>query len=300
MQVVLAGASGLIGPALSRSLEAAGHRVKTLVRHDVSGPDVDSWDPTRGLLDPDFLVGADAVVCLSGVGVGDHRWTDSFKHEIVQSRVDSVGTIARTLADLAADGRAGPQVFVVASAIGYYGDTGDREIDEREPAGESFLSEVCVQWEAAADPARSAGVRVTHLRTGLVLAKDGGLLKRLSPIVKAGLGGKLGDGRQFMPWISLTDEVAAIRFLLEHEVPGPVNLTGPAPVRNSEFTKVLGSVLHRPTVLPVPGIAAKIALGEFAEDVLTGQRARPARLLAAGFEFTHTDLESALRAELSG
>jgi uncharacterized protein (TIGR01777 family) len=294
MQVVLAGASGLIGSALKASLRADGHRVKTLVRHPVSGADdVDTWDPARGLLDPDFLQGADAVVCLSGVGVGDRRWTDSYKRAILQSRVDSVGTVARTLAQYG-----GPQVFIAASAVGYYGDTGVREVDEDDPAGDSFLSEVCVQWEAAADPARAAGVRVTHLRSGLVLAKGGGMLKRLGPIVKAGIGGKLGDGRQYMPWISLTDEIRAIRFLLEHDVAGPVNVVGPAPVRNAEFTKALGQTLRRPTVLPVPAFAARIALGEFAQEALTGQRALPTRLLGAGFEFVHRDLRTALAAEL--
>jgi uncharacterized protein (TIGR01777 family) len=298
MEVVLAGASGLIGSALKAVLIADGHRVKTLLRRRVSGDDVDSWDPARGLLDPDFLQGADAVVCLSGVGVGDHRWTDSYKREIVQSRVDSVATIARTVADLVSQGRGGPRVLLAASAVGYYGDTGDRTVDEQTPPGDSFLSEVCVQWEAAADPAREAGVRVTHLRSGLVIAEGGGLLKRLMPFVKAGVGGKLGDGRQYMPWISLTDEIAAIRFLLEHDLPGAVNLTGPAPVRNAEFTKALGQLLHRPTVFAVPGFAAKIALGQFSEDVLTGQRALPKRLLDSGFRFAHPTLESALRSEL--
>jgi hypothetical protein len=294
MEVVLAGASGLLGSALRDSLRGDGHRVKTLVRRQPSGPDEDSWDPAKGLVDPDFLAGADAVVCLSGAGVGDHRWTDSYKQTLVRSRVDSVGTLARSLAEYG-----GPRVFVVASAVGYYGDTGDHEVDEDAPPGDTFLAQLCVQWEAAADPARDAGVRVTHLRTGLVLTKDGGLLKKLVPIVKAGVAGKLGNGKQFMPWISLTDEIAAMRFLLEHDLAGPVNLTAPTPVRNAELTHTLGEVLHRPTVLPVPGFAARIALGEFAEDVLTGQRAVPARLRAAGFGFTHTDLAEALRAELN-
>jgi hypothetical protein len=293
MEVVLAGASGLLGGALGASLRADGHRVKVLVRRNPAGPDEHRWDPAAGLVDPDFLAGADALVCLSGAGVGDRRWTDSYKQILLRSRICSVGTLAGSLAEYG-----GPRVFVVASAVGYYGDTGDRAVDEDAPAGDSFLARLCVQWEAAADRARDAGVRVTHLRTGLVLTKDGGLLKRLVPIVKAGVGGKLGDGRQFMPWISLTDQVAAMRFLLEHEVAGPVNLVGPAPVRNAEFTKTLGRLLHRPTVLPVPGFAAHVALGEFAEDVLTGQRAVPARLSATGFEFAHRDLEAALRAEL--
>lgn len=293
MQVVLAGASGLIGPALRDSLRADGHEVKTLVRQDTDQPDEDRWDPAQGLLDPDFLHGTDAVVCLSGVGVGDHRWSDGYKKQILLSRVDSVGTVAKTLAEYG-----GPRVLVCASAVGYYGDTGATPVDEQAPPGDSFLSGVCVQWEAAADPARAAGVRVAHLRTGLVLSDQGGLLKRLAPIVKAGIGGKLGDGTQYMPWISLADEVAAIRFVLEHDIDGPVNLSAPEPVTNAEFTKTLGTVLHRPTILPVPGFAARIVLGEFAGDVLTGQRAVPKKLLDAGYEFADTDLAAVLRTEL--
>ena len=290
MQVVLAGASGLIGTALRDALHADGHRVKVLLRHPTSGEDEDSWDPAAGRLDPDFLAGADAVVCLSGVGVGDHRWTDAYKQQILQSRVDSVGTVARTLAEYG-----GPRTLICASAVGYYGDTGDRIVEEDAPAGDSFLSGVCTKWEAAADPARAAGVRVAHLRTGLVLSGDGGLLQRLKPIVQLGVAGKLGSGRQYMPWISLRDEVRAIEFLLTHDVSGPVNLTGPAPATNAEFMKTLGAVLNRPTVLPAPGFALRAVLGEFADDVLTGQRAVPAVLTKAGFEFEHADLESALR-----
>jgi uncharacterized protein (TIGR01777 family) len=293
VEVVLAGGSGLIGSALAASLRADGHRVKTLVRRPVSEPDVDSWDPARGLLDPDFLQGADAVVCLSGVGIGDHRWTDSYKEAIVQSRVDSVGTVARTLAEYG-----GPGVLLAASAVDYYGDTGDRIVDEDAPAGDSFLSEVCVQWEAAADPARAAGVRVTHFRSGLVLTRDGGLLGRLVPLVKAGVAGSLGGGRQYFTWISRRDEIGGIRFLLDHDLPGPVNLVAPEPVTNAEFTRTLGRVLHRPTILPVPRLAARIAVGEVADALFTGQRVVPTRLEAAGFEFAHRDLESALRAEL--
>jgi uncharacterized protein (TIGR01777 family) len=293
VEIVLAGASGLIGSALRSALRADGNTVRSLVRREPRGPDEDRWDPGAGRLDPGFLQGADAVVCLSGVGVGDHRWTESYRREIVASRVDTVGTIARTLAE-----HGGPGVLICASAVGYYGDTGDVEIDESAPPGDSFLSGVCVQWEAAADPARDAGVRVTHLRTGLVLSREGGLLKQLVPIVKAGVGGRLGDGRQFMPWISLADEVAAICFLLEHDLAGPVNLTGPSPARNAELTRVLGRVLHRPTVLRVPAFAARVALGEFAGDVLSGQRALPRRLTGAGFEFGDVDLERTLRALL--
>lgn len=294
MKIVLTGASGLIGPALRAALLAGGHDVLTLVRKAPSGADEDRWDPAAGRLDPRVLDGADAVVCLSGVGVGDHRWTDAYKKQIVQSRVDSVGTVARAMAE-----HGGPAVLISASAVGYYGDTGDAVVDELTPSGESFLADVCRQWEAAAEPANAAGLRVTFLRTGLVLAKDGGLLKRLSLLVKAGVGGRLGSGRQYMPWISLTDEVAAIEFLIENDVDGPVNLTAPHPARNAEFTRTLGTVLHRPTIFPVPGFAARAALGEFAGDVLTGQNAVPKRLLDAGFTFAHTDLETALRAELA-
>lgn len=290
MEIVLAGASGLIGTALAGSLRRDGHTVKRLVRHPTSEPGEDSWDPGQGLVDPDFLASADAVVCLSGVGVGDRRWTDAYKQQIASSRVDTVHTLARSLQEYG-----GPRVLVAASAVGFYGDTGDREITETEPAGASFLADVCVAWERAADPAREAGARVAHLRTGLVLAGDGGLLGRLAPIVKLGAGGPLGSGRQFMPWISLHDEIAAIRFVLEHEIAGPVNLTGPEPVRNKAFVQALGRVLHRPTLLPTPGFALRIPLGEFAGEVLGGQRALPAVLTDAGFTFTHQDVESALR-----
>jgi uncharacterized protein (TIGR01777 family) len=293
MKVVLAGASGLIGSALNVALRADGHRVKTLLRHPGSGPDVDSWDPTRGLVDPDFLRGADAVVCLSGAGAADRRWTDGYKQVILSSRVDSVGTLARSLAEYG-----GPRELLAASAVGYYGDTANREVDEDAPAGDSFLAEVCVQWEAAADPARAAGVRVVHLRSASVLAQGGGLLRKLVPLVKAGVAGRLGSGRQYFPWISVTDEIAAIRFLLRQELAGPVNLTAPAQVTNAEFTKALGRVLHRPTVLPVPGFAVRLAVGELAGEALAGQRAVPSRLLDAGFAFAHPDLEAALRAEL--
>lgn len=291
---LLAGGSGLIGSALRESLLADGHEVLRLVRREPAAEDERAWQPAAAEFDPALLDGVAAAVCLSGAGVGDHRWTDAYKRTIISSRVDSVGTLASAIA-----GRSGAApVLVCASAVGYYGDTGDREVDESAPAGDSFLSEVCVQWEAAADPARAAGARVVHLRTGLVVAREGGLLARLVPLVKAGLGGRIGDGQQFMPWISLTDEIAAIRLLLERDIAGPVNLTGPAPVRHSDFIRELGHLLHRPTILPVPAFAARAALGEFATDVLTGQRARPQRLLDAGFEFTHRDLDSALRAAL--
>lgn len=290
MRVVLAGASGLIGQALAASLRRDGHAVTTLVRRAPGSAEEAEWHPERGELDPDLLAGADAAVCLSGAGVGDKRWTDSYKATLRSSRLDSVGTMARAIVAAGS-----PGVFVSASAVGYYGDTGDRVVDESAGPGTGFLAGLCVEWEAAPAPAAEAGARVALLRTGLVLAADGGLLKRLKPIAAFGVAGRLGSGRQYMPWISLADEIDAIRFLLEHDVRGPVNLTGPTPVSNAEFTATLGRVLHRPTVLPTPAFALKLALGEFAEDTLTGQRAVPAKLTAAGFAHQHADLEAALR-----
>jgi uncharacterized protein len=291
MRVVLAGASGLIGTALRDALRADGHDLTTLVRRPPASPDEARWAPDRGELDPAVLAGADAVVCLSGAGVGEHRWSGSYKAVLRRSRLDSVGTIATSMADM--DG--GPGVLVSASAVGYYGDTGDREVDESSPRGAGFLAALCADWEAATRPAEDAGVRVTHLRTGLVLSRDGGLLKRLKPIVALGVAGRLGSGRQFMPWISLADEIRAIRFLLDHEVRGPVNLTGPRPVRNAELIETVARLMHRPAIVATPGFALRIVLGEFAQDALTGQRAVPTKLLDAGFTHRHSDVESALR-----
>ncbi|MCW2496766.1 TIGR01777 family oxidoreductase [Jatrophihabitans sp.] len=293
MRIVLAGASGLIGTALKRALREDGHEVAVLVRHDTSVRGEDSWDPAQGLVDPQFLAGADAVVCLSGVGVGDHRWSAEYKQQIIDSRVQTVGTLAQSLATYG-----GPRVLLAASAVGYYGDRGDETLTEDARPGTGFLADVCIQWEEAAAPAREAGVRVASLRTGLVLSAEGGLLQRLKPIVQCGVAGRLGSGRQFMPWITLRDELRAIQFLLTAEVSGPVNLTAPTPVRNVEFTKTLGTVLNRPTLLPTPGFALKLALGEFGGEALASQRAVPAKLLDAGFTFTDTDLEAALRASL--
>jgi uncharacterized protein (TIGR01777 family) len=289
VRVVLAGASGLIGTALRRSLAADGHDVVRLVRRPAAAADELRWAPASGEIDRSALAGADAVVCLSGAGVADHRWTRRYRDEIRRSRIEPVGLLARTIADLGS-----PGTLLVASAVGYYGDSGDRELDESAPPGTGFLAELCVDWEAAAAPAVAAGIRVTQLRTGLVLVAGGGLLGRLAPIVRAGVGGRLGSGRQWMPWISLADEIRAIRFVLDNPVRGPVNLTGPAPVRNAEFVATLAQRLHRPAVLPVPGFALRAVLGEVAGDVLAGQRAVPAALTSAGFTFTHADLDGAL------
>ena len=292
MRVVMAGASGLIGTALRTSLLADGHHVITLVRRTPRA-DEQRWDPAGGRLDTDVLIGADAVVCLSGAGVGDRRWTPAYKRTLLHSRVDSVATLARAVAE-----REHPPAFVTASAIGYYGDGGERELHETSPPGDDFLAAMCVQWEAAARAARTAGARTVALRSGLVLSRAGGLLAQLRTVARLGLAGRLGTGRQFMPWISLADEIAAIRFLLDSSVEGPVNLVGPAPVRNTEFMAAVRRAVHRPAAPPVPGFALRIVLGEVAASTLTGQRAVPEVLTDAGFRFAHTSLDAALASEL--
>jgi uncharacterized protein (TIGR01777 family) len=296
MKVAVTGSSGLIGSALVPALREDGHEVLRLVRRTPRTADEHRWDPAHRRIDPALLADVDAVVNLAGVGVGDHRWTQSYKQQIRSSRVDSTTTVAQALADAAAADPGRPRTLLSASAVGWYGDTGDREVTEADPAGTDFLARVCADWEAATAPAADAGVRVVTMRTGLVLGR-GGLMGRLAPLFRFGLGGTLGSGRQYWPRISLTDEVAAMRALLTATVSGPVNLTGPTPVTNAEFTRALARVLHRPAVLPVPGVALRLALGEFARvGVLAGQRAVPAVLHVSGFQWTHPDLESALRA----
>ncbi|MCE7081546.1 TIGR01777 family oxidoreductase [Streptomyces sp. ST2-7A] len=301
-RIAVTGASGLIGSALVRSLRADGHEVVRLVRRAPSAPDEARWDALAR--DPGTTVaaleGCDAVVHLAGAGVGDRRWTDSYKREIRDSRVLGTTAVAEAVAELAKTGT-GPRVFLCGSAIGFYGDTGERRVDESAPPGTGFLPEVSVAWEAAAEPAVAAGVRTVFLRTGLVVSRRGGAWGRLFPIFRAGLGGRLGDGGQYWSHISLADHVAATRFLLR-ETPdalsGPVNLTAPEPVTNREATAAMGRILGRPTVFAVPGPALRLALGEFATDVLGSQRVVPRRLLEAGFRFAHPGIEDAVRAAL--
>ena len=258
-------------------------------------PDARPWDPARRQLDPAALADRDAVVHLAGAGVADKRWTAAYKQTVLDSRVAGTTAVAQAMA-----AAQGPKVLLSASAIGWYGDTGDRLTDETGPSGEGFLAEVCRQWEAATAPAERAGVRVAHLRTGIVLTSKGGALAKQLPIFRAGLGAPLGSGRQWVSWISLQDEVAAIRHLLTADVEGPVNLVGPAPVTNRDFTKALGRAVHRPTLpIPVPGVALRLAVGEFADEaILVGQRLAPAVLERSGFAFAHGDLDAALRASL--
>ncbi|MCY0943884.1 TIGR01777 family oxidoreductase [Streptomyces antarcticus] len=295
MRIAVTGSTGLIGKALVQSLRADGHEVVRFVRRAPAAADEARWDPARGDVDPAGLAGCSAVVHLAGAGVGEHRWTDAYKREIRDSRVLGTAAIARAAAAL--DGP--PAVLVSGSAIGYYGDTGDRAVDEDAPAGRGFLPSVCVEWEAAAEPAAAAGIRTVHARTGLVVARDGGAWGRLFPIFRAGVGGRLGNGRQYWSYLSLRDEVAALRHIIDTPaLSGPVNLTAPEPVTNRQVTEAMGRVLRRPAVLPVPAVALRVALGEFAEDVLGSQRVRPARLLESGFVFRDPSIEQAIRAAL--
>ncbi|MDT0475271.1 TIGR01777 family oxidoreductase [Streptomyces sp. DSM 41014] len=292
-RVVVAGASGLIGGALVRSLTADGHEVVRLVRRAPRGPDEVRWDPEAGRVDAAGLAGCDVVVNLAGAGVGDHRWTDAYKTRIRESRVRGTTALAEAVAGL--DRK--PRVFVNGSAVGYYGETGDRAVDEGAPAGEGFLPSVCVAWEGAADPVREAGVRTVFARTGLVVDRHGGAWGRLFPLFKAGLGGRMGDGRQYWSFIALHDEVAALRHLIDSDgLSGPFNLTAPAPLTNREITAAMGRVLRRPTLFAVPAPVLRTVLGEMSGDVLGSARVLPKRLLESGFTFAFPDIEGAIRA----
>jgi uncharacterized protein len=293
----MAGASGFLGTRLTHRLRATGHEITRLVRRPPAGPDEAAWQPSAGELDPTLVAGADAVINLAGAGVGDKRWTARYKSLIRSSRVDSTGTIARAIRHLPPQDR--PQVLLQGSAVGWYGDTGDRPVTEDAPAGTGFLADVCRVWEAAARPAEDAGIRVALLRTGLPLDEHGGLLKPQMIPFRLGVGGRLGNGRQWMPWIALADWLQAVEFLLERaDLSGPVNLVGPQPVTNATFTDAFGRVLQRPTVTFVPGVALRVALGEFAGEALRSQRVLPGALSRAGFTWAHPTVESALRAAL--
>jgi uncharacterized protein (TIGR01777 family) len=289
--IVLAGASGLLGTALKSALREDGHELRVLVRRDPRTSEEVRWWPGKRDLAPEVMSGADAVVNLSGASIEGRRWTEAYKREVLDSRLAATNALVDAILTA---GEAAPTTLLSASAVGYYGDTGDEIVDESYPAGSGFLAGVCRQWEAAA--ARADGrSRVVVLRSGLVLSRRGGLLGRLRPLVKAGLGGKLGSGRQYQPWIALPDHLAATRFLLDADVRGAVNLTGPTPVRQEEFVAEMGRILHRPTLLPAPAFALRLALGDLADEgVLVGQRAVPAVLETAGFRFTYPTLSAAL------
>ncbi|MFT7837341.1 TIGR01777 family oxidoreductase [Saccharothrix sp. BKS2] len=288
MRVVVAGSSGLIGTSLVAALRGAGHEVLRLVRRPPAAPDERGWDPPAGRIDPGTFDGVDAVVNLCGAGVADKRWNDARKQVLLDSRTVPTEVLAAAVAEH------GVPALVNSSAVGYYGDTGDELVDETTPSGTGFLADLCRRWEAATAPAENAA-RVATLRTGLVISPSGGLFGRIRPLFSLFLGGRLGNGRQYMPWISLDDAIAGIRFVVEHDVRGPVNLTAPSPVTNAEFTRTLGHALNRPAPWVAPPFALKLALGQLAEEgLLAGQRAVPRVLEQHGFQFLHPALGGAV------
>lgn len=288
-RVVVTGSSGLIGSALCHALRARGDEVVRLVRRAPGADEERRWDPAGGQLDTDALTGATAVVNLAGAGIGDQRWTPEYKQQIRASRVDSTTTIAAAL-----EGVDAPVRFLSGSASGFYGDRGEQSLDETSDAGEGFLAGVVRDWEHAAAPAVRAGHPTAYLRTGIVLSPEGGAAGRMLPLAKLGLGGPLGSGQQWFPWITLADHVAAQLFLIDHpELTGPVNLVGPTPARQKELARALGSEFHRPAILPAPSFALHLILGEFASDILASTKLDPNVLRDNGFGFEHEDVQQA-------
>jgi uncharacterized protein (TIGR01777 family) len=285
-QVAVTGSSGLIGSALVGQLRADGYEVKKIVRRPTRNNDEITWNPSLGQIDLTALADVDAIVHLAGVGVGDKRWSAAYKSEILNSRLLGTTTIANAAKTL------GIKKFISASAIGYYGETGDRSVSESDRGGEDFLSVVCREWEAAADLA--ADIPIIKLRTGLVLDPTGGALGRMLPLFKFGLGGKLGNGKQWWSWITLHDQIRAIIFLLNSKITGPVNLTSPNPVTNQEFTAALARALHRPAIFPAPAFALRAALGGFSSEILGSKKVMPKVLTEAGFEFDYPHVSNAL------
>jgi uncharacterized protein (TIGR01777 family) len=287
-QVAVTGSSGLIGSALVGQLRADGFEVKKIVRRPVRNNDEVFWNPSVGEIDLTALSQVDAIIHLAGVGVGDKRWSAAYKSEILNSRLLGTTTIATAAKTL------GVKKFISASAIGYYGETGNRSVSESDRGGEDFLSVVCREWEAAADLA--IDIPTIKLRTGLVLDPTGGALGRMMPIFKFGLGGKLGNGKQWWSWITLHDEIRAIIFLLNSKITGPVNLTSPNPVTNQEFTAALARALNRPAIFPAPAFALRAALGGFSSEILGSKKIVPKVLTDAGFEFDYPHISAALTA----
>jgi uncharacterized protein (TIGR01777 family) len=287
-RIAITGASGLIGSALVGHLKSEGHTVQRLVRRATVAPDEIQWNPKTGYVDIEALRGVDAVIHLAGVGVGDKRWTKRYKSEILNSRLLGTTAIANAVVEVK------PQVFISASAIGWYGDSGNRAVVESDSVGNDFLAAVCREWEGAADLA--GDVRTVKLRTGLVLDPTGGALGRMLPLFRFGLGGKLGSGKQWWSWITLHDVVRAIIFALEHPIAGPVNLTTPNPVTNQEFTAALARAMNRPALFPAPAIALKIALGGFSSEVLGSKKVMPNALSDAGFVWDYPHITNALTA----
>ncbi len=298
MRVVVSGSTGLVGSALLDTLRARGDDVIPLVRR-TAGPGEARWDPVAGTIDAGALDGADAVVHLAGAGLGERRWSAARRTEIMASRVDSTTLLCRTMVTLDHP----PAVLVNASAVGYYGDRGSEELTEASTPGTGFLAEVCRAWEDATTAAVDAGIRVVRLRSGVVLSAAGGALRRQLPLFRAGAGGRLGHGDQWLSWISLADEAGAIvHVLTDTTLDGAVNATAPSPVTNRQFTAAVGRALHRPTPLAVPAFALRLALGAdmASEMVLAGQRVLPTRLSGTGYVFRHPDIDRALEAVLAG
>jgi|UniRef100_UPI00404B5929 uncharacterized protein len=287
-RIAITGASGLIGTALVGHLKSEGHTVQRFVRRPVVAPDEIQWDPKTGYVDIEALRGVDAVIHLAGVGVGDKRWSKKYKAEILNSRLLGTTAIARAVSEVK------PQVFISASAIGWYGESGNRAVVESDRVGDDFLAAVCREWEAAADLAQ--GVRTVKIRTGLVLDPTGGALGKMLPLFRLGLGGKLGNGKQWWSWITLHDVIRAISFLLEKKIEGPVNLTSPNPVTNQEFTSALARAMHRPALFPAPAIGLKIALGGFSSEILGSKKVMPQELTNAGFTWDYPHITNALTA----
>ena len=292
--IVIAGASGTIGTALEKYLLEKGNSVKRLVRRGELNDSEIFWDPKNNKLDPKRLTGIDAIVNLAGVGIGDKKWSQKRMDQILQSRIKATELLSETLSGLKSDN--GPAVLINASAIGYYGSTGTTRITEETKQGEGFLALVCSEWEKSTREAEKAGIRVAHARTGVVLSSSGGLLKRLLPLFKLGIGGQIGSGKQMMSWISLRDEISAISWMLEKEIEGAVNLVSPEPASNLEFTKTLGSLLKRPTILKVPTAALNLLYGKqlVEELMLSSQSVFPKKLLDNNFSFLDASLKDAL------
>lgn len=296
MVIAISGSGGLIGSALVRALGTRGHDVRRIVRGAPRSPTDIAWDAARGTFDTARFAGVEAVIHLAGENLAQ-RWTSNARRRIRESRVAGTEALARALAELEKK----PRVLLSGSAIGIYGDRGDEVLDESSAPGSDFLADVCAAWEAATAPAAAAGIRVVPLRTGLVMSRDGGVLAKMLPAFKFGVGGHMGSGRQWMSWISVDDYPRVVSHLLANDaITGPVNIVAPNPVTNTEFSRTLARVLGRPSFLSVPKIALELAMGEMAEDtILASQRVLPRRLLETGFDFQQPTLESALRAELS-
>jgi uncharacterized protein (TIGR01777 family) len=290
-RIAITGASGLIGSALVGHLKSEGHTVQRLVRRTPVSPDEVQWDPKTGYVDLEALRGVDAIIHLAGAGVGDKRWNKKYKAEILNSRLMGTTTIANAVTELQ------PDVFISASAIGWYGESGNRAVVESDKCGDDFLAAVCREWEAAADLAQNT--RTVKIRTGLVLDPTGGALGKMLPLFRFGLGGKMGNGKQWWSWITLHDLIRAITYILESDISGPVNLTAPNPVTNQEFTSALARAMHRPALFPAPAIALKIALGGFSSEILGSKKVMPTALTDAGFEWDYPHITNALTALVS-